>query len=427
MAHEPPGPVIDLGELDAPAEPTGTPVRRPRPRGWLAAVMAATLATVTAAAAPAPPRLDLLFSVPAGPDGIRLVTADTLYASDVAVGGNPAPLSAYDLRDGSRRWSVPQTRALTGLRLAGTGGPLLAVASDNTVSVLDPATGAERWRQTGDPWEVSPRGVIFVDTDTDGRIERIRAADPHTGRPRWSAENTLPTAAFFADEAAGLLYLVGADGTAIVHRWADGIVATRARLAASPTDDDSWTDLRLFEGALFVVVNEAGRATVIVHDALTLAERWRQTFAGPGGVDDCAPYACLSTADGLAALDPGTGATRWRISGWRSPYPIPGGPTVVIAAAEERYATLDVRTGATRQLSAWQTFPDAGPWTLRADTAAQRRVVVGRIGADGAVGIVGAVEPVDPDSCLGHDRYLSCRNVNGQLLVWRVGQPADAG
>lgn len=113
-----------------------------------------------------------------------------IYTRSRADGGN---ITALDIADGAVVWSRTDVSwASTSVMESGlTGGALLASNRRDTVSGLDPETGATRWSMTGLPLAPSTDFQVYCGPDTyyvcDGTtLFALRPGGDHT--PTWQAD-----------------------------------------------------------------------------------------------------------------------------------------------------------------------------------------------------------------------------------------------
>ncbi|HET9692512.1 MAG TPA: PQQ-binding-like beta-propeller repeat protein [Acidimicrobiales bacterium] len=183
-------------------------------------------------------------------------------------------LVATDAATGVRRWAL---QAPYGTTLSAVGpvvvfsGPVTG-ASATAVTAVDAATGRQLWTATGPPdaqWAADDGALVSTSSTTVTRL------DPATGRPLWQ----VPGAA----GAGGTVLLLGQ--TVVVDALASG--------HADVAGYDVSTGARLWERAdLAGPVESAGRPA---DPSLIIAAPVR------------------AAGDGVSALDPRTGATRWSV------------------------------------------------------------------------------------------------------------------
>jgi hypothetical protein len=217
------------------------------------------------------------------------------------------------------------------------------------------------------------------------------------------------------------LLLVNADRSATLHDLATGQQLATGSLPPADYQPDNPV---VSQGVLLLRHQGADNPEVTAYDPVTLAELWTRPSWAADEIDDCGPYACLTGADGVRALDPRTGHTVWFRSSWRTIEQF--GETLVAytspASGAEAIGVVDPLTGRiTTDLRGWR--PVAGP-------GGGRELMVTRTVADGARTMVAAVTPGDAapgvitglpagtGDCQSAGARLVCRSLAGQLVVW---------
>ena len=214
-----------------------------------------------------------------------VIAHETVYAL-----GATAQLSAFDIADGTRKWSQ-QIEALRDDPLAGIAGglaanetQLFAHASQNKLVSLSPDTGEELWsithpeRLKGGPTLLSDAAVMV--TDINGRLY---VYDSSTGQPLWErsglAANTVVFGAPGPAFAAGEVVLAGAGGEVSVYDaatgdlfWADSLASFNPRTPLQELGDVRAHPVH--DGKLIFVVAQSGR--MIAYQAVTGIDIWEQ-------------------------------------------------------------------------------------------------------------------------------------------------------
>jgi outer membrane protein assembly factor BamB len=280
------------------------------------------------------------------------ITSDPVIAGDALfIGDATGTVRRLDRSTGTEIWRTAQ---FTGpLTMGGNDSVVLVGSGDGLLVAFDPSTGAERWRATLSPsgGTVSSAGiadgVVYAGTARNG----THALEAATGRPLWHVETSEST------------------GTAVV---ANGYVYV------GMSSEDQTGHLRAL-------------------DARTGRVAWEidEPFQSPA-VANGVLYTGSSTGF-IAAVDPSSGAIKWRtrIRSPLHPLAVVGGVVYAPSDQEHRVLALDAATGG--QL-----------WTLPVDGPIQCCVAVAKgslfvgtnagtlysIGGDGAALAAASVQPV---------------------------------
>jgi hypothetical protein len=343
--------VIELGEVSSgpePDVPVAPPPRSHIRRVAVLAVAVLCLLAVTGSERPDPRGLPTLWTIPFVNHQFTL-TADTLYA----FGSELEPvLTAYDSADGSVRWTragnQPESWVTTdvpGLVLLPVVKEETVVADGNTYShvttqytvALDPLTGAERWRATGDA-NLWGDGLILMTEwsgDEANSVSRFRAVRTSDGATLWTLkpDRTVTSWTTTGPEPTRpdrFVTLTG-DGRLEVRRLADGVPLSSALVPwADGTQLGAFTQLSSAGQALLVLHENAGRQSVSGYDPDTLKVRWTKRAGTFNSLFGCGALLCVSTAPGeVEAVEPMTGRNVWRGTGWESARPVPGSTDLV--------------------------------------------------------------------------------------------------
>ncbi|NES12916.1 MULTISPECIES: PQQ-binding-like beta-propeller repeat protein [Micromonospora] len=435
--------LIELGEMPHgdEADPPAGPRRPPAPAVRVVALGLVALLTL-AGAVPAP-RQPPGAPVPAPPGATFLIVAGRLVVADGpgTVGGSGRVVTGHRLPDGQQRWRflLPAGDHVLGLgTLAGlllvTSSP--AGAGDTVTVVLDPESGAERWRQSGYPAQTQAGGLLFETPRADGS-GTIRSVDPATGRARWSLPLPGNGVAYRdGDHGVTEIVLVSADGRVAVYDAGSGALRRTGRVPPA-IDRVSYrftqvvADLLLVDGA-----DDAGPASpppsrelnpVTAYGLDRLERRWTVPVPArvPAWFADCAGVVCLQgQLPGLRVYDPVTGRQLWSDEHWLGATPV--GDRLLAAAPavglEVELAALDPVTG--------RVLARFGRWRLAGDRSASRQLGLRRLPGDrtlvatldvpaGQVRIR-AVLPGSWDECADAGTALVCLRPAGGLVVWPV-------
>ena len=183
--------VIDLDAVPAGDERPGAPRRTDRRavrRVAVALLGVLCAVTLTGSSVPRSHAARVLWSIPYNGQAFTL-SADSLYLQARAGGRR---LEAYDLADGSLRWARPLAGP-SSIRISPTGDVLLPVngtaagpgTARRTVA-LDAATGAERWRITGEIAALRGDRAVVVDWDRGGALAALAVVRLSDGRTVWA-------------------------------------------------------------------------------------------------------------------------------------------------------------------------------------------------------------------------------------------------
>jgi outer membrane protein assembly factor BamB len=459
-------PTIDLGTLASgnPEDEEPQPARtsshlrrywRDRARRRMVALSAVSMLLIAlpTAAATSAPRLDPLFTVPAG--DAALLDDGRLYVLRGASGDRPDDtLTAYRLSDGAVLWEAVDTDnpAYDLAQLQVRGGVLLLTRVHYpdlfplpapVTTAYDPTTGAARWSHEG--WVgragtanqvVLLASVPFSREDARPRM-RPTAIDLSTGEVIWTA----PVATRWAHDvysADGASYLVTIDDERRLATY-DVETGTRSSVSALPDDvlRSNLDELSLLIVDDLVVVQDRQSRTLHAYDTHSLVHRWtaQLTFTAvlTGG---CGPVLCLQDLgdNDLHGIDPDTGEPHWSVSladADRAPSfprtvgPIPdallAGDRILDAATGEQLLALDGwehRSGGLSRAPVHQQDPVL-VWLERRGADTGPRIWFGQLRSQSLqVEVLGSAAGWF-DGCEATTRHLACRG-EGHLHVWHI-------
>jgi outer membrane protein assembly factor BamB len=393
-----------------------------------------------AAAPPAPPPYDPSVHLTLPISDYTLV-GDTLYAASTR-----GVLEAYALPGGELRWT-------SAVEVHGPFYPsrigdlvLVTTAADawQTVAV-DATTGSVRWHRRGTPIFTDPAtGTVVlieppnpVEGAPDPELGSLSSVGLADGQRRWSfpaAEARIRMTPVYGTVAGEPTQIVGLlHGTATGPQLFD--LATGHDTPVPPVGQPG--PLRYGEGAYLAVVGELlvvadanpTVAALRAYDRATMRPRW---FTMPGefvnSVDGCGPWLCATTRDETVAVDPATGAVRWRVD-WFAVRPGDGDRSLAFrlrATGPLGVAVLRTSTG-----QPLLTVDDWRPLML----AFTHRLPLLRRAGDGRVELavldvdrgsghrLGELRTTVSDPCDADLTYVVCRTAPGQLQVWKyVGE-----
>ena len=299
----------------------------------LIALVAASVATLAAQ----PPRLELIWRVPAG-TGVSAVTASDTDIYVVESNGDADQLVSLDAATGSARWraTLGTTHAEATLgprgRPAVAGPVAIAVGSSCHVVAVRRDTGAAVWdidlaarfKSRFAPRQPCAQSVlvdsgraIFVTGAPD--VDRVVAVDATTGALSWTAEGiartmmTTPvlqsagTAIVHTVNEKGISGLTALDTTSGRVRWQTDAARGLSEETPLPVSDtrtllQSWSDSRLLEtGASAGSGREVWTSAELTANG-TPPVLLGATIFGFGG----------NHGDSLLAIDASTGVVHWR-------------------------------------------------------------------------------------------------------------------
>jgi outer membrane protein assembly factor BamB len=421
--------VIDLGyergEPDSYRNPGRSTVQ-----SWFPALIMAALLLVCAGASdpPAKSPLSPVLRVQVGPaDAYALTTDGALLAQTFG------QLTSYDLKDGQVRWQAGQASPAFRLRL--TDGLLLL--RPWTTGLRDPGTtavslanGVSRWQRDGNVLTVDGSSALLAVepvksyAGANRRVEGpIDALDPLTGQTRWTVN--VPGSGVVlgvpgtADNGARML-LVQADRTMALHDLVDG-----AKLAATTIPAaDYGPDNPSVAGGVIILRHPGNNGMEIsAYDPGTLRQLWTEPADEAYLVKQCGVLACLIGQNGVRAIDPATGDTRWRRPEWKD---IDATGAMYVAYSGEAghapAALVDPDTGAVRvDLAGWLPIGGNGGKdhllvTRAVDAGARTMVAVARPG-DREPRLLADL-PAGTGDCQAVPGRLVCRSMYGELVVW---------
>jgi hypothetical protein len=342
--------LIDLGDVSAPARPG--PRRRWAARRWRGAGLAlsAAVSLVSLHSVPAAePTVRMLWAAPLPQTVVVQAGHDSVYVLRPLDGGGE--LTAYDLVTGHVRWARPATPATLTAGwfsvLAAAG--LVVVPTENGDIAVDAATGRYLWTLPGSVESFTTDSVLLYESEEQGRSTRLRLVRACDGEPIWQRSlGEVPAAVVQVRDGHPATIAVDSGGLGLL-RYRDGVTLLRRDLQRHGAD----VQQMVFVGdQLLVHRHYDDRFTVTGYRTDTLAETWQIETPGDGTVHDCGPVVCLSTAQGAAGIDPGTGARRWFVPGVQDVRPVTGDR--VLASGSRRgphsdqqplISVIDARTG----------------------------------------------------------------------------------
>jgi hypothetical protein len=439
--------VIELGEITS-----GSPAPEPPPprafyHRWYAVAAVAAVCVLAMAGAERPESrvLRTLWSTADQPNENFLLTDDSLYLFGATPGTSTR---AYDATDGRLRWSRPLEGQHAWIYSERAGIVLMPGAEELRTGVdpeggnfteqvvvetvaVDTVTGAELWRQRGEPSAATAESVLLVEWDfRGGGLRGLRVVRTGDGGTIWSwaPQRRVVHWAFSGQPTAPTgLVTATATGQVEVRRFTDGAVTATGQVpwVASRDSDGAYTDLYAWDDTMFVARSVGGRVTVNAYALDTLRPRWVASSAAYTGMMNCGPLLCLGGGqDGLVGHDPRTGAARWRTEQWDNAQPLPDGRLLVQASDTGQSGLADAGTGRLiTDLGTRPTLLDADDGTVVTLTPTREPTggtAVREIGPTGRDVLHGALHGVTHQGCQLADRRLACLN-DSRITVTAVG------
>jgi hypothetical protein len=421
---------IDLGDLSAPEHPR--PSRRPRHHHrWrdIGLAFTAVLCLVSLHSAPGDrPMVRMLWTSPFDRTMLAQVGRDMVHTLRVTDGGGE--VITHDLATGEVRWTRPLTSAAPASWISVLPEPgLLLLPAENGTTVLDAATGTSLWETTADVAGQTAETLLLREGVAGGGESRIRLVRARDGATIWQ-RSVEDVQTLRVQVRAGRPALVAVDdGDLTLLRYDDGAVVSRIDL---PREGAELPQLAFVGDQLLVTRYLDARVTVTAYRQDTLAESWRTEIPGWGSAEECGPVVCLTSGDGIAGLEPGSGARRWFAPDAHGMWPVLDGRLVKYenprsAGEQPALTVLDAATG--------QQIGDRVAGQPAYSVTGDRRMIVLRPqGPATAPTSVYDMDPVTGHSALigqvGYEllneqyelagRYL-VRQSNGRLQVMTVG------
>ncbi|WP_328461174.1 PQQ-binding-like beta-propeller repeat protein [Actinoplanes sp. NBC_00393] len=417
--------VIDLGLERGEPESYHRPGRRTT-SPWFGPAIVAVLALfgLTTSVPPAPPLLTEVLRVPIGPGDPYTIDADRLLVQSTG------QLSSYRLADGERVWQIAQDQPVYRLRI---GGGVLLLRPWNTgreergTTAISLDTGAREWHNARNVVSFPGTGLLFAvegvrsNSGSGRRVQNtVEVLDPHVGLARWRVE--VPNTAVLLSVPGSLsrIMLVRDDQTADLYD-----VPTGAHLASQkfPVADYDPENPVVAGGAVLLRHPGRGSIRVSAYDPATLQLLWSVRTPNVQRVKPCGKLACLIGPDGIRAVDPVTGAERWRQAGWHG---VEQYGTRVVAFSSSNtsdpVAVIDPATGRIlADLTGWTPVPGrtaGGELLVTREIGPGPRTMVAVVAPDlDRPRLLAELPPGTGDCQTAPDR-LVCRSMYGELLVW---------
>ncbi|GAA2546177.1 hypothetical protein GCM10010435_14220 [Winogradskya consettensis] len=444
--------VIELGLVTGDDEEPRAPARR-RVRPGDIRILAAVVAVlcVVAVTGSEPPESHApvtLWSVPlqGGSDSFASEGSNVYVLSSGEGYGAQRSLTAYDLRNGTARWSVQGVDDATWIGSV-TDGVLTLPAAGTTVEyensdgskglreytrdtiALDTATGQELWRLRGEFFSSGGGRVLLGEWNSEGStVSSLRVVGLRDGVTAWrrtgsGAQSWVTTNGVLSDR----LVTATAEGLVEVLDFADGHVVATQRLPWQPAADSSeqTTELSVEEHTLYLRTVDGDRGRVVAYDTETLRELWRLDSRPFGGFYACGPVMCLNDDNGISGYDPVTGQLRWQRPGGGYAFPLYDDRLVVDEDQDgSRHSVIDGRTGATltdlgTATLVW-SYTDGSDqvYALTRTTQPPGATAVSALDKrTGTLAMRGLIPQVQDYGCQAAEKLLVCATNNAQLSV----------
>lgn len=420
-AAEGPDSVIELGGgWREPLPEPGGPRRRLRAA---ALVLVAALPLALGGAAPLQVRFVELARVPVADPG----ATDPVFAGGAVLLRGQGRLTAYELADGTARWSVelPDRPEMSNIVVSPAVPDVAVIAQSDRegaeLSVaLDLATGAELWRThqlmmaAGDT--VYTVGSVY---GTNG-APAVHVHDLRTGARLW----TMPDAVNPAfDDKGGTAWSVSPAGLVTAYGGRDGRVLRSGTVRVPATVESAFA----LDGELAVQYTSGDGPRLAWFAGSTLAAL--PSPAPDGWGVDCGPrLRCVRLSDppaGLEVIDRATGTVVRRLL--TGPYLRRDSHLLIF----ERDADMDgglgprpqslisFETGRETDVVGWEVLWEQAPVSVLVRLVEKGRVLqVARLGPDGPEML--AQLPGDVRRCAFEQRTLLCTRHDGQAILWRL-------
>ncbi len=424
--------IIELGEIRDESSSAPTPARPPRAVGRpLRTVVVLVLALITLAGA-APVRHRVVTSVPTAPGASAYLTEDGVVVVDASTPTGDRYLSVYDQpgRTGGdavrRRWRAPLDRSGDFVTVWLQRGLLLAVGVNVASGVLettafDAATGQRRWRHPGIAQRATDGGMLLAN-DTGDRLGTVSRVAPDTGRLLWSVSVPFGGTEFHRRDGQ-VDQVVFVQPTGEVQVYDAGTGDLRHSVDTLPGDRSAFQRVQVVDDLVLLV--PPGSTELVAFRLPAMQRVWTSPASLVAWAVPCADLLCtVQQTGGIQTIDPATGVVRWSDPGPDTLVDVRG-DRLLVAAAEQRYAVRDARTGRDRaELGRWQLVdqvrredpllgvrptPDGRLVVAELDLAAGRTRIL-----DVLPGVVGGCQAARP--------VLLCRRLDGSTALWRLSR-----
>lgn len=267
----------------------------------IAAVSVLLAATMTSAAAPAPPWATLLFT-----DQVHHLAmhGDTLYTVGQEEDG-AVTAAAYG-PDGTRRWEVPLAEGPLDGAVIDAVEDVVVVAlygsRDLQTAILNSADGSPLWNPGDASWIWLFGNGLIYGTEAGPEPDLV-VADLRTGQEQWR----VPAADFASIQAAGrYLLILAPDGRITSYDAGGQQVGSLSSGADAARAGMSMTD------SLVLLETRGSPPAITAYGIPGLDERWSVELPPDAWTAGCGRWVCLHDRGGRPSLlDPDTGELRW--------------------------------------------------------------------------------------------------------------------
>ncbi|MEV0898659.1 PQQ-binding-like beta-propeller repeat protein [Actinoplanes sp. NPDC049802] len=446
--------VIELGDVSG--VPADSPESAPRAEfrqgsvRRMALIGLALLCAVLlgASARPVPAGFRQLWSAPFGQNDTMAIRDDVVYVHRDDGGG--ARLTAYAVETGKVLWERDTGTQMSWLH-AGQNQEVLLIPGDEqtvevefedgsygveifggTVTAMDPATGERLWKHPGTLKGSDTGDTVLLHEYDRKNLIAIRLVRARDGSVVWERRlKGAETAMLQLDGTAPAhVVVLGAAGETTVLRYADGVTAAQRRLPWIEQQPTLGRGSSLSTATGLVLVNDnvtQRQGKVTAYRVGTLERAWERETAENPYVQDCGPVLCLGDGTNVVALDPASGAERWRRSGYPGVSPLPDDRVLISGTGEDVQQTL-IHAEDGRVIGA-----GARGYVLHHDREADimmlslslppdnSRSVLRRLDLRTGRSVVLGVIPVAGDGfCGGDGRYVGCRD-GDRITITDVG------
>jgi hypothetical protein len=456
MGEVPMTALIELGDAWSVRDDAVAPRRWFTGRTRAGIVIVAALALLGGAAAPTTPPLSVVAEIASSTPSAMLLTASDLFIGEV-----DGTLTDYQVPSGGRRWRMTLGYPVGELSVDTSAQVLLVKAPDTApqigqVSAFDTGRGEPLWSADRSTIIDNQPGHLLVERQGFAIVPQLKWIDARTGSALWSrtiaagadvSAGGSPTRTTLVTQSNGNASLFDEfTGAQLVGGDLGSLVSNLVLTPGPPSADAppaSGTDPLVVSGDAVLVQARRGATpgSLTAYDAGTLARRWVVTGDLLGVPFRCGRNVCVGSINGLRAVDPATGETRWRTEQWQYASPLdsnrlvaysvsargPLNPLGVATRANTRgqsTGVIDATTGKTLYDFGGDQVRivanDAGP-ALLARAAKSGDYDIYRLYEDERGDqLLGDVTGVDPRFCLAAADLLACVTHKDSVRVWRI-------
>lgn len=452
--------VIELGDGDTWAPVEVAPRRGISVRTRVGLMLIVAFALLSGAQPPAAPLLTVVADV-----DVAVSTTVLLTPSDLYVGERDGMLTDYQVPGGAKRWQTMMPYPIGELSIDARTDVLLVIAPDDVpqighLSALSGDGGITLWSVDQSSVVDARPGRLLIELEDPATAPVLRWIDIRSGQAVWSRavspgadvatggdQNGLgPEPVLVTDVDGGAMLLDSSNGEVLATgnfgSLVSNIVLTPGPPARGAPPTASGDPIDMF-GSAVLVQDRRGAApgSLTAFDVATLAHRWEVTGDLLGVPFRCGPNVCIGSVDGLRALDPATGATRWRSSLWQYATALDpsrlvafsigvvatdlGGAAATVHGGQQTTGIIDATTGRTLDnfgaTDVRLVTNGSGPALLASSTGLNSFALYRLDTVPAGPQLLGDVTGVDPRFCLAAGDKLACVTHQGSIRVWRVG------